>query len=214
MCNVYSFSGFAKVLIKNKITFSFRDFLNDQKVDELIQTLVDKTCYEGTYEGAGIARSCFIDNCGECAIKVDKDFYVDYSDENARSDYDDMLYWEDRRDEWIDGAWVVDSLNVVTHDAKYIACDQNIQEIDIYNRLMRINSHLLGYMPRLYATSTNKAVEVLELCGYCHDEAYCIDKDRFNTICSFFDDTHDGNFGINSRGELVILDVGFGIEME
>ena len=103
MCNVYSFSGFAKILIKNQIKFSFRDFLNDEKVDALIQTLINKTCNENSYTGAGIARSCFIDFKGDCAIKVDKSFYVDYSDECARDEYNDMLYWDNKRDEWEDG---------------------------------------------------------------------------------------------------------------
>ena len=43
MCNVYSFSGFAKILLKHNIQFSIRDFLNDEKVDLLIQQVVNKT---------------------------------------------------------------------------------------------------------------------------------------------------------------------------
>ena len=210
MCNVYSFSGFAKILMKNKIEFSFRDFLSDQKVDVLIQALVDKTYNEGSYEGAGIARSCFINHSGQCAIKVDKDFYTDYSDEYAREDYDDKFFWGEQWSEWVDGEWAINSLNIITHNPKYIACDQNIQEIDAYNQLMKTKSHLLEYVPRLYAISTNKTVEILEYCDYCSEDAYLADKERFNVINNHFDDAHDQNLGINSRGKLVILDIGFG----
>ena len=41
MSNVLSFFGFSKELIENEIVFSLRDFLDVDKVDILIQILVD-----------------------------------------------------------------------------------------------------------------------------------------------------------------------------
>ena len=163
MCNVYSFSGFAKVLMKNKIKFSFRDFLNDEAVDDLIQQLINKECGVGSYVGAGISRSCFaIDGC---AIKVDKDFYSDYSDEDARDSYSEYVY--DTGIEWEDGAWEVNRLHNVT-SATWGCCDQNDAEIAIYRDLFAMKSDLLSYVPKLYATSSNKCVEVMEYCDGCY----------------------------------------------
>ena len=210
MCNVYSFSGFAKILIKNRIKFSLRDFLDDNKVDNLIQQLIDNSCDEDSYAGAGIARSCFFDYSGECAIKVDKQFYTDYSDEDARETYSDYL---DSYADWEDGGWVIDDLCSITKYKGY-CCDQNYDEIEMYKTLIRRKSHILDYLPRLYAISTNKCVEILELCNGCDYDPYAMDTERYEFICNMFDDTHDGNFGVNKQNKLVILDVGFKVDLD
>ena len=206
MYNVYSFSGFAKVLIKNKIKFSFRDFLNDAAVDDLIQQLINKECGAYSYVGAGIARSCFAIN--GCAIKVDKQFYVDYSDEDARDSYGDYVYDED--EEWKDGGWEIDELHKVT-GSTWASCEQNDAEIAIYRDLIKSGSDLLNYIPKLYATSSNNCVEVMEYCDGCYDCPRGSDPVRWDYIVDHFEDTHDGNFGFNSQGKLVLLDLGFGV---
>ena len=200
MSTVYSFSGFARVLIKNKITFSIRDFLDPKKVDALIEKLIEKTCNEYTYVGAGIARACFIDGRSECAIKVNKEFYTDLSDEIARQDYLDFWGIDD-------GGWAFNDLNIVVK-SKSPCCEQNYSEISTYKRMLEEKSSFLDYVSKIYAVSSNWQVEIVEHCDYCYDN----DCDRINFICRNFEDTHDENFGYNRQGKVVLLD--FGMQKE
>lgn len=205
MSTVYSFSGFAKVLIKNKIMFSIRDFLDPKKVDALIEQLIKKTCDEYTYVGAGIARACFIDGWGECAIKVNKRFYTDYSDEEARYEYD-SYYWNEE-EMYVDGGWAFNDLNKIIKST-WSCCEQNYSEISTYEKMLEQKSSFLDYVPKIYAVSSNWQVEIVEYC-----ESYSYDKDDVDTvrrkfINDNFDDAHDGNLGYNRQGKLIILDFG------
>lgn len=206
MCNVYSFSGFAKVLIKNGITFSIRDFLDDKKVDELIQKLVDKTCDSYSWVGAGIARSCFIDPYDLAAIKVDKNFYVDLEDYQAEEEWQD-LHWRDNKEDYDPYGYALDNLSVVIKLESY--CEQCKKEIDDYTSYLKTKSKLLQYVPVMYAVSSNKAVEIMEFCRKATWEDFQDQSDRERIIAKRFSDTHDDNFGINKSGLLVLLDYGF-----
>lgn len=201
MSNVYSFFGFAKILIKNNIIFSIRDFLDDKKVDELIQKLVDNQI---SYKGAGIDRSCFIDYRGECAIKVDKSFYIDESDDFEQECYEEKLYdqYGDAMYEyWVEGNWAINKLYEITKSKH--CCDQNLTEVKTYQQLIAQKSNLLDFLPQLYATSSNKCVEILEIC-----EDYKPDEQRMSDICQYFSDVHTNNLGVNRKGKLVLLDIG------
>lgn len=206
MSTVYSFSGFARVLAKHKIVFSIRDFLDPKKVDALIEKLIEKTCDEYTYVGAGIARSCFTDGWGECAIKVNKDFYTDYSDEDARDEYSSLCWHHKDEYKYIDGGWSFNRLDSVI-SSTYPCCDQNYEEINSYISMLEENSVLLDYVPKIYAVSSNWQVEIVEYCNYFTEEDD-YDRNRMCVINSHFSDTHDGNFGYNRQGKLVILDFG------
>lgn len=206
MSTVYSFSGFAKVLIKNKIMFSIRDFLDPKKVDALIEQLIEKTCDEYTYVGAGIARACFTDGWGECAIKVNKEFYTDYSDEGARYEYNSSRW--DEEEVYVDGGWAFNDLNKIVKST-WSCCEQNYSEISSYEKMLERKSSFLDYVPKIYAVSSNWQVEIVEYC-----ESYIFDKDDTDTVRrefieDNFDDAHDGNLGYNRQGKLIILDFGF-----
>lgn len=205
MCNVYSFSGFAKVLIKNGITFSIRDFLDPKKVDILIDKLIKKTCNEQTYAGAGIARSCFIDYKSGSAIKVNKEFFTSYLDEDAIEEYKTMIYYEN--EPFIDGGWVINKLNEVVK-SKINCCEQNYNEISTYEHFLLKNQDMLDYIPHLYAVSSNWQVEIFENCESFEWPLNTRDLQRFEFIETNFEDTHDGNLGFNHQGKLVILDFG------
>ena len=206
MSNVYSFSGFARVLIKHGVKFSIRDFLSDDKVDDLIAILIKKICDDDNYINAGIARSCFIDYEGDCAIKVDKRFYTSYYDDDARSLYEDDIWYSD--EDFVEGAWAINRLNQAVG---YTGCpiDQNEYEISAYNRFLTYEKELLDYVPKLYATSNNLCVEIFERCSECPTRPRRIDYERYMNISESFHDTHEGNFGINRLGKLVLLDFGF-----
>ena len=206
MSNVYSFSGFAKVLIENGILFSIRDFLDDKKVDELIQLVIDKQCNEDTYIGAGVERSCFIPREGSYAIKVDKSYYTNYYDEGARYEYEAYTY--DNHLICYDGGWVIDSLeNITKFD---ICCEQNVNEIHNYNAIIQNHKHLREFIPQMIAVSSNYCVEIMERCSYCHSSPYYSHYARFNFIDDNFSDAHEDNLGLNRFGKLVILDLGLG----
>lgn len=206
MSTVYSFLGFARVLAKNKIVFSIRDFLDPKKVDALIEKLIEKTCDEYTYVGAGIARACFTDGWGQCAIKVNKEFYTDYSDEGARYEYNSSCW--DEEEVYVDGGWAFNDLNNIVKST-WSCCEQNYSEISAYEKMLARKSSFLDYVPKIYAVSSNWQVEIVEYC-----ESYIFDKDdidkaRREFINDNFDDAHDGNLGYNRQGKLIILDFGF-----
>jgi hypothetical protein len=206
MCTVYSFSGFSRVLIKNGIRFSIRDFLDPEKVDKLIEQLIEKTCDKYSYTGAGISRACFLPDFGDCAIKVNKDFYTDYSDENAREEYS-SLFWNKK--EYVYGGWQINRLDEVV-SSKEPCCDQNADEIRNYLRFLENKDNRLNYVPKLYAVSSNWQVEIFEYCDYyTGDEELDTEQEkRFEEINNCFYDAHDDNLGYNRQGNLVILDFG------
>ena len=179
MSTVYSFSGFARVLIKNGITFSIRDFLDPKKVDKLIEKLIKKTCDECTYAGAGIARSCFIDYKGDSAIKVYKDFYTDFSDEDAREEYCSYCYYSEDEVQYVDGGWAFNLLHEAVKSTR-ACCHQNYVEISSYEDMLEDNSLYLDYVPRIYAVSSNWQVEIMECCdGFEYSYYENIDRRDF-----------------------------------
>lgn len=202
MGNVYSFLGFSKVLIENNIPFSIRDFLNDEKVDELIQQLVDKQCYEDTFSGAGIDRSCFIPHNGACAIKVDKGYYTDYSDEIARHEASQNAY--SIHEICYDGSWVINNLENITK-ARF-CCKQNRDEIKAYNNIIKYRPNLLQYLPQIFAVSSNNCVEIVEYCDACSESD--LYSKRYDEIDRIFQDAHDSNVGLNRFNKVVYLDLG------
>lgn len=204
MSTVYSFSGFARVLIRNKIVFSIRDFLDPKKVDALIEKLIKRTCDEHTYVGAGIARACFTDGWGECAIKVNKDFYTDFSDEDAREKYSLFCWLHEEESPYVYEGWSFNKLDKVIAST-CPCCKQNYSEISTYEKMLKEKSSFLDYVPKIYAVSSNWQVEIVEYCNYfTSDDEY--DRDRMKFISCNFEDIHDGNFGYNRQGKLVILD--------
>lgn len=205
MSTVYSFSGFARVLIKNGIEFSIRDFLKPEKVDELIEKLIAKTCDEFSYIGAGIARACFVDGWGECAIKVNKEFYTDFSDEDARDSYSSYCWYEETP--YVYGGWAINKLDEVVK-SKSPCCEQNYEEISAYESFLEEKSNVLGYVSKIYAVSSNWQVEIVEYCDTCTDTITRENYNRRNFIYNNFVDAHDNNLGYNRQGQLVILDFG------
>ena len=199
MSNVLSFFGFSKALIENGIVFSIRDFLDADKVDALIQKLVDKTCNTKTFLGCGISRSCF-SNSDSYAIKVDKTIYADANDLYAEEEYYQMTLDE----EYKDLGWTYDNLKNAT-DSSLCAHDypQCQEEIYAYEDILKNNSHLLNKVAKIYAYSSNQLVEIVEYCievGY-HSEA-CVDLEKL------FDDIHANNVGLNKQGKAVAIDFG------
>ena len=206
MCNVYSFSGFAKILLKHNIQFSIRDFLNDEKVDLLIQQVVNKTCNERSWAGAGIARSCFIEPNGLAAIKISKEIYTDITDYDAEDAWASSR-WDQDEDDYDPWGYVVNNLQEAT---KVVVDEyQNKNEIRTYQEELAANSIRLGYIPTMYAASTNHAVQIVEKCEIPSHKELGVQSERRHYIYQNFYDTHDGNFGLNKQGLLVILDYGF-----
>ena len=200
MSNVLSFFGFSKALIENEIVFSLRDFLDVDKVDILIQKLVDKTCNTQTFLGCGISRSCF-SNSDSYAIKVDKTIYVDANDDYAAEDYNECTLEED----YEDFGWAYDNLEDATspslreHD--YSQCQE---EISVYKDILKNNSHLLNKVAKIYAYSSNQLVEVVEYCSEVgHHYEACRDLEKL------FDDIHANNVGLNKQGKAVAIDFGY-----
>lgn len=206
MCNVYSFSGFAKILLKHQIQFSIRDFLDDRKVDLLIQQVVNKTCNPRSWCGAGIARSCFIEPNKLAAIKVSKNIYTDITDYDAEDEWAD-LNWNVPNDEYDPYGYVIDELK----NAIYMQDDegQNLTEIRNYKEMILNKSPYLQYVPITYAASSSGSVQIVEFCDYA-DWEMREQSDRRRFIEKSFCDTHEANFGLNKHGLLVLLDYGFG----
>lgn len=199
MSNVLSFFGFSKALIENEIVFSIRDFLDADKVDALIQKLVDKTCNTKTFLGCGISRSCF-SNSDSYAIKVDKTIYVDADDLSAEEEYDQMTLEED----YEDFGWAYNNLKNATSPSLHVyGCPQCQEEISIYKDILKNNSHLLNKVAKIYAYSSNQLVEVVEYCSEVgHHYEACRDLEKL------FDDIHADNVGLNKQGKAVAVDFG------
>ena len=199
MSNVLSFFGFSKALIENGIVFSIRDFLDANKVDALIQKLVNKTCNTQTFLGCGISRSCF-SNSDSYAIKVDKTIYVDIDDRYAEEDYGEWTSDED----YEDFGWAYDNLENATspslHEYDYPQCQE---EISVYKDILKNNSHLLNKVAKIYAYSSNQLVEVVEYCSEVgHHYDACMDLEKL------FGDIHGDNVGLNKQGKAVAVDFG------
>lgn len=199
MSNVLSFFGFSKALIENGIVFSIRDFLDADKVDALIQKLVDKTCNTKTFLGCGISRSCF-SNSDSYAIKVDKTIYIDADDLSAEEEYDQMTLEED----YEDFGWAYNNLKNATSPSLHVyGCPQCQEEISVYKDILKNNSHLLNKVAKIYAYSSNQLVEVVEYCSEVgHHYEACRDLEKL------FDDIHADNVGLNKQGKAVAIDFG------
>ena len=203
--NVYSILKFAEILIKNGIQFSWRDFLDNQRVDEYIQKLVDKNCGCNTFIDAGIGRSCFKDKYSDsCVYKVNKIFYIDYYDEGSRDDF--LSLKEMNNEAWEDGEWSINELNGICASTAH-DMSQNSKEIRIYGDMLHGNSSLLDYVAKIYAFSSNKNVIIMERCDQEYDDS---DQERYSYIYDIFLDAHEGNCKFTKNNKLVLVDYGSG----
>ena len=197
MGKVYSFFGFSRALIANRIKFSIRDFLVPSKVDYLIGQLVERSCSSQTFIGAGIARSCFDGGAQTCVVKVDKNYYVDIDDDHAEWEYYDTIF----DDDFVDGGWQLNDLKNAIKGKECYSC-QNRDEVHTYEYFQKKKPELLSKIAIPYAVSSNYAVEVMEYCSHYDGE------ENAHEFLELFNDAHDGNLGYNSFGKLVLLDYG------
>lgn len=202
---VYEHDRFSNILTHFGIKFDKNDLFNSKKADVLIQELVDRVCNDSTWVGAGISRSCFIDDDRTFAIKVDKTFFTHIDDEIAEEDYQEAQ-WTDFEEILDLYGYAFNRLDLATKQPS--ACKQSIQEINTYESFLDSDPEMLDYFPMMFAASSNKAVQIVEYCRPMEGTEEEYSDKRFLNMIKKFQDNHDGNFGYNEKGKLVIIDYG------
>lgn len=190
------------VLLKELEKHNIKAELDTQEhIDHALVELAQQICNSDNFLGAGIDRSAFYCS-NKTVLKVSKQYYVDYEDNVAREDYYDDYGYDEEDSEY---GWEFNNLDLVeTSTEKTHQSEVEIKNFIQASLLDKIKDHIF----KIYAATTNGAVMLVERCAI-GDYDYNKIAEAGEAFSQVYEDVHENNLGINSKNNIVLIDLGF-----
>lgn len=172
-----------------------------EHIDHALVELAQQICNSDNFLGAGIDRSAFYCS-NKTVLKVSKQYYIDSEDEVAREDYYSN-YGYDEED--IEYGWELNNLDLAeTSTQKTHQSEVEIKNFIQASILDKIKDHIF----KIYAATTNGAIMLVERCKrekYDYN-MFVVAGEEFGQV---YEDVHENNLGVNSKNNIVLIDLGF-----
>lgn len=174
-----------------------------EQIDNALVELAQKLCNSDNFLGAGIDRSAFYCS-NKTVLKVSKEYYVDYEDEIAMENYyDNSVY--DEEEEQLECGWEFNDLDLAkTSTQKAPQSEVEIKNFIQASILDKIKNHIF----KIYAATSNGAVMLVERCTRGNHD-YNEFKEAGKEFNQIYTDVHENNLGVNSKNNIVLIDLGF-----